>query len=440
MALTNMLVGVQSSLKPNMSSTASSTVNDYQYKPLNHTTQQIRLVTLLDPLESDDAIRLDVNIFNLPEAPVYTALSYVWGPPTSKIDIYMENGRLGIRDNLFKFLTEFRKLSDKMPSDRYLWIDQLCIDQSTTSERNHQVRMMSDIYSKAGSVIVWLGDGSEKVDVWMGDGESESESFETEYDAARAWANDGKPAALAYVLHSGYFERLWIVQEFVLARVIRILVRDIWLLNGTLVLTDNDAGRNIPFPARSVIRESSLLRQGRHTHLDIRVALQNYSSNGCVDPRDRIYGLLGIVFPEQRVVVDYGRSFQQLCMDITLVVSRSYCLSRTQKAGASVDHQTFTLLRLAGHMKITQPQRTSFIVFMSAIFHSQRLGRFEGRECPITAMGFDEAMEKWWFEFQDTRQFVDCIDEAPATKLAKTPLLSDDWQRYVPYQPRSLTM
>lgn len=37
------------------------------------------------------------------------------------------------------------------------WIDAICIDQSNTKERTHQVRMMDQIYADAESVIVWLG-------------------------------------------------------------------------------------------------------------------------------------------------------------------------------------------------------------------------------------------------------------------------------------------
>ncbi|KAI4916330.1 uncharacterized protein J4E92_009247 [Alternaria infectoria] len=153
----------QGSRGANMSFAANSTTGDYQYQPLDHATQQIRLVTLQDPLENDDAIRLDIEVFEISEAPPYTALSYVWGPPSNNA-VYIATGRLEIRDNLFKFLTEFRKYHDKTPSDRYMWIDQLCIHQSSTVERNHQVQMMSDIYSKATSVIAWLGDGSERAD------------------------------------------------------------------------------------------------------------------------------------------------------------------------------------------------------------------------------------------------------------------------------------
>ncbi len=43
--------------------------------------------------------------------------------------------------------------------DQWLWIDQICIQQSSITERNHQVLMMCDIYTNAESVIVLLRNG-----------------------------------------------------------------------------------------------------------------------------------------------------------------------------------------------------------------------------------------------------------------------------------------
>ncbi|OAQ66840.1 heterokaryon incompatibility protein (HET) domain-containing protein [Pochonia chlamydosporia 170] len=41
---------------------------------------------------------------------------------------------------------------------QYLWIDQICINQADIQERGHQVSLMAEIYSKADSVYVWLGE------------------------------------------------------------------------------------------------------------------------------------------------------------------------------------------------------------------------------------------------------------------------------------------
>jgi len=424
-----------------MSSAADPASDDYQYQPLEHATQQIRLVTLLDPLENDDAIRLDINVFEISEAPPYTALSYVWGPPPSNSAVYITNGRLEIRKNLYTFFTEFRKCCGKTPSDQYLWIDQLCIDQSNTSERNHQVQMMSDIYSKATSVIAWLGDGSDKADGVDAHG---CNMFKNTYDAACVWKDSGDPVALAYILHSEYFRRLWIVQEFILARQIRVLVKGVWLANDTrgwecrFGTLDHCLQRSVPKSAYNIICKSSLRRTGEFIHLDIFAALDRYVGNECVDPRDRVYGLLGLVRVDQRVTVDYEKSNDQLYMDVILVTLRNQCLEKPAEA-KSPEIRSLTLWwKAAFAMDITWARKTSFRSEFWKIWRSDTLGRFRGHACPITAIGLEKAattgcqVDRFWFDFQGTRHFIYCTDEIATLADETELLLLDDWEKYVP--------
>jgi hypothetical protein len=43
---------------------------------------------------------------------------------------------------------------------RALWVDAICIDQDSARERSHQATMMTDIYSDAMIVRVWLGEST----------------------------------------------------------------------------------------------------------------------------------------------------------------------------------------------------------------------------------------------------------------------------------------
>jgi hypothetical protein len=85
-----------------------SAVGDYKYHPLDHTKQQIRLIRLLESEEDGDPICLYIDTFEISNAPRYTALSYVWGPPTPIHELYIEDERsyivkLDVRDNLYRF-------------------------------------------------------------------------------------------------------------------------------------------------------------------------------------------------------------------------------------------------------------------------------------------------------------------------------------------------
>jgi hypothetical protein len=55
---------------------------------------------------------------------------------------------------LIMALTRLRLVS----VSRYLWIDQLCIDQDNEDEKAPQIQLMGQIYRKAQRVIVWLGE------------------------------------------------------------------------------------------------------------------------------------------------------------------------------------------------------------------------------------------------------------------------------------------
>jgi hypothetical protein len=71
--------------------------------------------------------------------------------------------RLEIGENLYHFLDEFRRKHYLHQYDApgsissRLWIDAVCINQGDMQERNEQVLQMRDVYTKAESVIVWLG-------------------------------------------------------------------------------------------------------------------------------------------------------------------------------------------------------------------------------------------------------------------------------------------
>jgi hypothetical protein len=58
-----------------------------------------------------------------------------------------------VRRNLVLALDYLRYEKGK----RTLWIDAICINQSNTNERNHQVSQMGQIYRNARRVVVWIG-------------------------------------------------------------------------------------------------------------------------------------------------------------------------------------------------------------------------------------------------------------------------------------------
>lgn len=130
-------------------------VRGFRYTPLCKATEQIRLIVLNPGLEED---RLDCNVIHthLTEPMVYETISYCWGSQDAGTAIMLQGQQVWTSANAAAALAGMRLPTHK----RFLWIDALCIDQQNEAERNHQVRMMGNIYARAACNLVYLGEES----------------------------------------------------------------------------------------------------------------------------------------------------------------------------------------------------------------------------------------------------------------------------------------
>jgi hypothetical protein len=140
----------------------------------------------------------------------YEAISYVWGDANNLMEVDCDGYSLSINFSLAEALQHFRYLGKEL-----LWADGICINQADTQERGHQVQLMGLIYWQAQRVLIWLEPRTS---------DDEPEIMEdVVYFAgsllvpdivykARDWN------ALRRILWSKWFERVWVVQEFGLAR------------------------------------------------------------------------------------------------------------------------------------------------------------------------------------------------------------------------------
>ena len=96
----------------------------------------------------------------------FIALSYVWGDPSVKREIYIGESSVLVRVNLEAALRQLRNHSRVQEGFR-IWIDALCINQADLVERAVQVLRMKDIYARAWRVVVWLGPKAKNSDLAM---------------------------------------------------------------------------------------------------------------------------------------------------------------------------------------------------------------------------------------------------------------------------------
>jgi hypothetical protein len=129
---------------------------NYKYRPLKE--KEIRLLKLLPTPE----LRFEVIHHNLKKNLDYATLSYRWGDGTPIFNqtIYLNEYTFYVTVNLRNALQNLkpRQLSkDPNTKFKYLWIDQICINQTNSKEKDVQVKMMTRIYDQSHQTIVWLG-------------------------------------------------------------------------------------------------------------------------------------------------------------------------------------------------------------------------------------------------------------------------------------------
>jgi hypothetical protein len=152
----------------------------YQSLDLNLESRQIRFLQLLPAERFDDEIHCTIFHSSLKTPPVYEALSYVWGSKEDKLLISLrygteqiagaaemqdeENHELNRNQNCPLNFKLTQNLSAalrhiRLPnSSRIMWIDAICIDQSSIPGKNHQVSQMRNVYLLSERVLLWLGE------------------------------------------------------------------------------------------------------------------------------------------------------------------------------------------------------------------------------------------------------------------------------------------
>lgn len=303
----------------------------YSAIPIDNPTT-IRAIRLLAPAEEGgDQLKCEIRAIRLDQRPEYTALSYTWGHPildshTSSLEadvpprIVCNGVALNVTENLHECLAHMS--CDDFFLGTELWIDALCINQRNDDERSEQVNLMSEIYSSAQRVVVWLGVEDEytqrayalmdalaritinqrrRIDPYSLNS-TETVALLGDCAAAPYWD------ALSHFFRRKWFTRAWVIQEVILARsasvhcgsfsipwssvasVSDVLATTSW--TNRLRLQDEQAGRSYySLPAK--------IDAVRRTYNDDPDQVLLYSlirarSFRTTDPRDKVYALLGI--------------------------------------------------------------------------------------------------------------------------------------------------
>lgn len=188
----------------------------------------------LEPGEFSDPLKGTLVVCDLQSLSLdYEALSYVWGSGYPNCYIDIDTSPMRIMGTLDDALRHLRRKTGA----RYIWADSICIDQSSIEERSRQVSLMTDVYRTALKVNIWLGLANECSEVGF-----EILSFlasDDDFHADPPWTRRSPEllcAGLNDILHRPYFQRVWVVQELVVAKELCVAVGKYsfgWTANNT---------------------------------------------------------------------------------------------------------------------------------------------------------------------------------------------------------------
>ena len=277
--------------------------------------------------------------------PQYEALSYTWGatsdPDTARViglepEKVEEFATLDIYQNLASAFRHLRYVDQA----RTFWVDAICINQMDIPERNTQVKRMASIYRSAYRVVAWLGseehNSAHALDVLryignqlevMSGGRLIRSPEATEpnlwMNACDIQLNEPTWHAIMSILERSWFYRLWCWQEINLSSRHTIIqcgfdeVR--WQVFWRAVLCINNKGRLPDIVFRERCRHISLLTADAEV-FPMSMLLDLSRSKGCAEPRDKVYGLLGLTAPlfNASVITNYSFPVEKVYKDTIL--------------------------------------------------------------------------------------------------------------------------
>lgn len=231
--------------------------------PLGNNTSDIRLLTLL-PAHPSEHIRCTLYVTSIQaKSLTYKALSYTWGDVLGQRVIECNGYRALIGRNLHSALSRLRDTRSPIT----LWTDALCINQSAedeaVAEREKQVQMMDKIFSRAELVYVDLGEDVPEMELILQllrkfdvipeevctDKDKALKAFESHILLS---IEDPTWPHVVRFMTRPWFSRVWVMQEFILARDIQVLVGsrrlDHRFLNGLCFLRSTSGHASPLFP------------------------------------------------------------------------------------------------------------------------------------------------------------------------------------------------
>lgn len=279
---------------------------------------EIRLIQLEAGLRTTP-ISCSLETTLLEDAPEYQAVSYAWGSSERTSTILVNGDVVHITANLYSVLLHARQET----AAATLWVDALCIYQDDKLEKSQQVQMMGDIFRRATSTFIWLGEPHADDQIVV------NFLWQMEHDTELCTSNqlqlrDIPVDALQKFFGRPWFRRLWILQEALLSREpivhygrTEIAFSSVLRLSTDLIFDNLGNHRGDVFnacPLKECMHGWDRLRSivlAGGGGWPLRYALPMTEKMECTLFEDRVYALLGLATAADRKIVrpNYSRPF-----------------------------------------------------------------------------------------------------------------------------------
>ncbi|KAF2852008.1 hypothetical protein T440DRAFT_527533 [Plenodomus tracheiphilus IPT5] len=113
------------------------------------------------------------------------------------------------------------------------------------------------------------------------------------------------------LLDNNYFSRLWIIKEVCLAPEVWLFSDRTWKTWKRLadVVARAEYHRGRPLSSREWLFS-------QHCSLPLLAIIEQFGDSRCQDPKDKVYGILGLVHEDQRPDVDCSKTLPAIFMDV----------------------------------------------------------------------------------------------------------------------------
>lgn len=334
----------------------------FKYNTLSRSRNDIRLLQILPlgPKENESNMKCSLTTYSRHKGyPPYISISYTWGRSDKMYQIELNERQYDVRENVWQLLRELRTT---YPAENF-WIDAVCINQLSKSEKSWQVAFMKSTYAAAAQVIVWLGPeyGLSGLAMYylasrIAPGQTLSSS------STLALPTQAQTRALLKLFSRPLWTRIWVVQEIMLARNITVIcgTRCLdWTLISQILTCIRDKvegisvfdGTSPETPGEILFAEKKYwdIHASQEPGLPLRFLLETWGHMKSTIPIDKVYGILGLSLSHNLTIsrgkktescrrrserlgkIDFRISYFKRPVDVFVDVLRSVLLSHDHR-------------------------------------------------------------------------------------------------------------